>query len=98
MDYRDNGLERIFLCNDNTFSDETSGVEQELLKYLASDALDAVLDFTGMKRINSRTLALLIRVKKKYTENGKHLGIINANDVIVNVINIAGLKSFLLEN
>jgi len=98
IQYIDSDLERVYLCDDQTFAGDSPGTEQELSDFISGDTRDAVLDFSKVKRINSMTLSLLIRVKKKYAENGRHLGINNTNESVHNIITIAGLKSFLLED
>ena len=55
-----------------------------------------MLDLEGLSRFDSQSLASLIRIKRKLDSLDRTLRIINYNEAIFRVIELAGMEDFVL--
>ncbi|HPX89978.1 MAG TPA: STAS domain-containing protein [Spirochaetota bacterium] len=64
--------------------------------FIKKDSRDVVLDLEGLSRFDSQSLASLIRIKRKLDSLDRTLRIINYNEAIFRVIELAGMEDFVL--
>ena len=76
----------------NTISD----FERQVNTCLNDTDNNLIIDMYYVERIDSLTLATMIKFYDRYNSKGRNLRIINCNDAVKRVIEIAGLESFLL--
>ncbi len=88
--------ERNYLLDDNIISGSPSVFETELNEFIKNETMDAVIDLMSVSRIDSLFIAILIRSKKKLTDKNRNLILINPNEAVIRMIEIAGLESYLL--
>ncbi len=88
--------ERSFMLDDNIISGSPSVFETELNEFIKNETKDAVIDLISVSRIDSLFIAILIRSKKKLTDKNRNLYLINPNEAVIRMIEIAGLEAYLL--
>ncbi len=71
-------------------------LESSINDFIKNDSRDIIVDFNTLQVIDSLTLAALIRFKRKLSQEGRDLKLINYNDNILRVIELSGLDDFLL--
>ena len=94
--FTDTNNERNYQLDDNIISGSPSVFETELNEFIKNETMDAVIDLMSVSRIDSLFIAILIRSKKKLTDKNRNLILINPNEAVIRMIEIAGLESYLL--
>ncbi len=87
--------ERIYTPKDD-ISQYLSLFESSINEFIKSDSRDIVVDMESLQLIDSLTLAALIRFRRKLSQEGRTLKLLNYNDTILRVIELSGLDEFLL--
>ena len=88
--------ERTFLINDDTASAAITELEKMIYEFIKNDERNVVIDLALIYKIDSMSLATLIRIKNKLTENNRKMILVNPSDGVMRVLELAGLESFLL--
>lgn len=85
----------VRLCDDPQLSEDLAAIEQAA----AAAPTDAVLDFTGVRFINSSNLAKMLKLRKKMISDGRKLVLCSVGDQIWGALLITGLdKLFTLSD
>lgn len=94
---KDTTFERTYIIGDELVASKVTLLEDELTRFIQSDERDLVLDLVNVTRIDSMSLASLIRVKNRMTELNRQFNLTNPNERVSRVLELAGLDAFLLE-
>jgi anti-anti-sigma factor len=94
--FKETETERTFFPDDHTITSRPSSFETELNEFIKDNTRDAIIDLISVSRIDSLFIAILIRAKKKLTDNSRTLIVVNPNEAVIRMIEIAGLDSYLL--
>lgn len=97
MDFTDNDIERTYLLNKDLESNYIKEIEAELNKYIHNDTRDVILDLRRVMKIDSMSIAALIRIKKKLQENSRTLKITNPNEGVLRILDLSGLETYLMD-
>ena len=89
--------EKIFIIKSETLNNSVNQIEDIVMEFIEKDHRDAIIDMVNVKKINSLFLATLIRLKKNLESKNRNLSVINPNENVLNLLQISGLDSFLLE-
>lgn len=95
---RDDDRTRTFIIRDRITSATINELEAGLMDFYLNDGRDAVIDIGGVTRIDSLTLAVFLKIKNMLSEKGRNFRLINPNEPVRRIIEIASLEKFLLEN
>ncbi len=96
-DIQDTDNERIYVIRNDLLSSSISQLENDLNEFISGNDRDIVLDLKNISKIDSVSIATIIRLKKRITEKGGTLSLINPNESVLRVLELSGLDSFLLE-
>ena len=89
----ENGEPDLFIQGQLTA--QAAPIFDETLKKVLGDGKEIVLDFTEVEFIASAVLRVLLSVEKKLKLAQGGITIRNANDVVMEVFRLTGLKEFL---
>ncbi len=95
FDVVDNDSERIFFIKDDELK-SLHILEEKIADFVKKDVRDVVIDMRELSQFDSLALASFIRIKRKLNAIDRPFRIINYNDVVFRVIELAGLEDFLL--
>ncbi|NMB64046.1 MAG: STAS domain-containing protein, partial [Spirochaetes bacterium] len=65
--------------------------------FLQNDSRDAIIDMTNVEVVDSTILAGFMTLYNNFNNNRRKFRIINANNYVKRVIELASLETFLLE-
>ena len=88
--------EKTFIIKDEMASNAISDLEIMINDFIKNDDRNVVIDLENVFKIDSMSLATLIRIKNKLTDNNRKLILINPSDGVMRVLELAGLEAFLL--
>jgi anti-anti-sigma factor len=88
--------ERTFILSDEMVTSSISDLEKTIYEFIKNDERNVVIDLVNIYKIDSMSLATLIRIKNKLTENHRKMVLVNPSDGVMRVLELAGLESFLL--
>ncbi|MCP4130999.1 MAG: STAS domain-containing protein [bacterium] len=97
VEFIDTNDERTFFIKEDIVASKSVHIENLLNDFIRDDTRDIVIDLIGVTKIDSMSLASLIRVKNKLANEGRNLSIIHPNEGVMRVLELAGLDSFLLD-
>lgn len=97
MDIHDTPDERTFIIKDELVSVNVLKFEEKLNNFIRDDQRDITLDLNHITKIDSMSIAAIIRIKNKLTEDGRNLKLMNPNEGVMRVLELAGLDSFLFD-
>lgn len=98
IDIVDSENERKFLLKDSDFNHPNLlRVEETLNDFIKNDRRDIVIDLMKISRIDSMTLAMLLRIKLKMSDSGRNFIITNPTEGVTRVLQMSSLDSYLLE-
>lgn len=86
-----------FMIKGEITSSSTINLENVLNDFVDNDKRNIIIDLKGVDRIDSLSLAVFIGCKNRLTKTGRTLKLINPNEYITRVIELASLEFFLLE-
>ncbi len=90
-------LEQTYILEEDLISSHTRGFEDELNNFIQNDNRDILLDLTQVTKIDSISIALLLRIKSRLTENGRTVRLTRPNETVMRILELAGLQDFLLD-
>ena len=96
FDIIDNNTERTFILREEELV-HINLLEERVLEFARKDIRDVVVDLQNLAFIDSVTLSVFIRIKRKLFAEGRVFILKNYNQTILRIIELAGLDSFLLE-
>ena len=85
----------IILCE--LVSQNINAITDELNRFAKDDTRDAVIDLASVRKIDSMSIAALIRFKNALSEKNRSLSLINPNETVLRVLELSGLERFLME-
>ena len=85
----------IILCE--LVSQNINAVTEELNRFAKNDTRDAVLDLASVRKIDSMSIAALIRFKNALSEKNRSLSLVNPNETVLRVLELSGLERFLMD-
>lgn len=94
LDIIDSQNERTYIIWESTFA-RVKKFEEDINDFIKSDNRDLVFDLGNIAKLDSMSLATIIRIKKRLNENGRDIRLINISEDILQVIELAGLQSLL---
>ncbi|OHD63930.1 MAG: hypothetical protein A2176_14975 [Spirochaetes bacterium RBG_13_51_14] len=89
--------ESIFIIMDELVSHNISYLSDELHRFAKNETGDAIIDLTYVRKIDSMSIAALIRFKNMLADNGRTMHLINPSETVLRVLELSGLEKFLLE-
>ncbi len=72
-------------------------IEKEIYRVLKDNDKDVIFDMKEVSKIDSMSLATIIRIKNKLAESGKNLHLTNTGEGVIRIIDLAGLNEYLLD-
>lgn len=96
MDIVDTSEDRTFIIQDELVAVKVLKFEQKLNDFIRDDHRDIVIDLMHITKIDSMSIAAIIRIKNKLSDEGRNLKLINPNEGVMRVLELAGLESYLL--
>ncbi len=97
LNISDTGDERYFVLKGDNISAGLSQLEDALNSFTREDKRNAVIDLRNVTRIDSMSLAAIIRVKNRLASTGRSLELINPTEGVLRVLQLAGLDEFLMD-
>ncbi|MBN1533882.1 MAG: STAS domain-containing protein [Spirochaetes bacterium] len=97
LESTDTNSERTYLLHVDLVSSNIKRLEEEFSKFIAEDTRDIIIDLKNVAKIDSMSIATLIRIKKKLSEKDRTLKLINPNDGVLRVLDLSGLETYLLD-
>jgi anti-anti-sigma factor len=98
IERKDTGGEAIFMIMEDLVSHNINNLTDELNHFIRNDTRDAIIDLTYVRKIDSISIAALIRFKNALAEDDRTMQLTNPNETILRVLELAGLEKFLLES
>ena len=93
----DNDIERTYHLKEDLVATNIKRFEEEFNKFILEDTRDIILDLKQVSKIDSMSIAALIRIKKKLSEKDRTLKLINPNEGVLRVLDLSGLETYLLD-
>jgi anti-anti-sigma factor len=97
IERKDSDGETIFIIMEELGSSNVTALSDELGHFVRTDTRNAVIDLSFVRKIDSISIAALIRIKNMLAENGRTMHLTNPNENVFRVLELAGLEKFLLE-
>jgi len=87
----------IFTINEQLNPRTLKELIEEMHNFLQNDSSDAIIDMTNVEVVDSTILAGFMTLYNNFNNNRRKFRIINANNYVKRVIELASLETFLLE-
>ncbi len=97
IERKDSEYESTFLIMDELVSQNVSSLADEMALFIRNDTRDAIIDLSYVRKIDSVSIATLIRIKNSLAEKGRTMHLVNPNETVLRVLELSGLEKFLLE-
>jgi len=97
IERKDSDFESTFIIMDELISQNVSFLADELNLFIKNDTRDAILDLSYVRKIDSVSIATIIRIKNALAEKGRTMHLVNPNETVLRVLELSGLEKFLLE-
>ena len=75
---------------------QKSVIEKKVDEFIKTVEHELILDLKELNTLDSMTLAAFIRFKRKLTDTNRTMKLVNYNENILRIIELAGLGDFLL--
>ena len=89
-------LEKILIIKEELIAPNINQLEKEMNQYIWEDDKDIIINLINVTKIDSMSIATLIRIKNKLTEEDRILKLTNPSEGVMRVLELAGLDEFLL--
>jgi anti-anti-sigma factor len=89
--------EIVFILTSDLISSHIKEIESMINGYMEKSTKDITLDLVRMSKIDSMSIAALIRIKNKLISQDRGFRLMNPGEGITRVLEISGLESFLLD-
>ncbi len=97
IERKDSDFECTFLIMEELVSQNVTVLADELSNFIKNDTRDAIIDLSYVRKIDSVSIATLIRIKNSLAEKGRNMHLVNPNETVLRVLELSGLEKFLLE-
>ncbi len=97
IERKDSDFESTFIIMDELISQNVSFLADELNHFIKNDTRDAILDLSYVRKIDSVSIATIIRIKNALAEKGRTMHLVNPSETVLRVLELSGLEKFLLE-
>ena len=97
IERKDSDYESTFLIMDELVSSNITFLTDELSHFIKTDTRDAIIDLSYVRKIDSISIATLIRIKNSLAEKGRNMHLVNPNETVLRVLELSGLEKFLME-
>lgn len=97
IERKDTDFESTFIIMDEMVSQNINTLTDELGHFIKNDTRDAIIDLSYVRKIDSISIATLIRIKNSLAEKNRTIHLINPNETVLRVLELSGLEKFLLE-
>lgn len=97
IERKDSDFESTFIIMDELISQNVSFLADEMNLFIKNDTRDAILDLSYVRKIDSVSIATIIRIKNALAEKGRTMHLVNPNETVLRVLELSGLEKFLLE-
>ena len=97
IERKDSEYESTFLIMDELVSQNVSSLADEMALFIRNDTRDAIIDLSYVRKIDSVSIATLIRIMNSLAEKGRTMHLVNPNETVLRVLELSGLEKFLLE-
>jgi len=97
IERKENEFETTFVIMDDLVSHNMTMLSDEFSHFVRNDKRDAIVDLTFVRKIDSMSIATLIRFKNSMTEKGRSMHLANPNETVLRVLELSGMDKFLLE-
>jgi anti-anti-sigma factor len=95
FDYFDKGSTRVYTVTDDLLNSQRKYFENELMNCARNYELDIILDFQSIFKIDSMSLAMIIRISRDCFTYDKSVTVININDAVKTIFEISGMDELL---
>jgi anti-anti-sigma factor len=89
IERKENEFETTFVIMDD--------LSDEFNYFVRNDKRDAIVDLSFVRRIDSMSIATLIRFKNALTEKGRTMHLSNPTETVLRVLELSGMDKFLME-
>lgn len=93
----DSDNERIYVLEDDLISENIHGFQDELLEFIKTTEKNVILDLIEVTKIDSMSIALILRIKNNLVHHNRIFKLINPNESVLRILELAGLNEFLLD-
>ncbi len=97
IERKDTEGEVTFIVMDELISRNIPFLTDELNHFIRTEDKDAIIDLSYVRKIDSVSIASLIRIKNALNEKGRNMHLTNPNETVLRVLELAGLEKFLME-
>jgi anti-anti-sigma factor len=94
---KENEFETTFVILDDMVSQNTMLLSDEFNYFVRNDTRDAIVDLSFVRKIDSMSIATLIRFKNSMTEKGRSMHLANPTEAVLRVLELSGMDKFLME-
>jgi len=91
LKYTDNNEERIYHIEGDTITSKSIRLEENVQKFIKNDERDLSLDIINLTRIDSLSIALLIRFEKQLSEQNRIIKLLNTSEPVLKVLEMANI-------
>jgi STAS domain. len=98
IERKDTVGEAVFIIMDDLVSHNINNLTDEFNHFTRTDSRDAIIDLSYVRKIDSTSIAALIRFKNALAEDGRTMQLTNPNEIVLRILELAGLEKFLLES
>jgi anti-anti-sigma factor len=97
IERKDTEFETTFILLDELVSQNITVLQDEFNHFARTDTRDAIIDLTYVRKIDSISIATLIRFKNTLTDKGRTMRLSNPNENVLRVLELSGMDKFLME-
>jgi anti-anti-sigma factor len=97
IERKETETETTFIITDEIFTHNINFLTEELTQFAKHNSRDAIIDLTSVQKIDSMSIAALIRFKNMLAENGRTMHLVNPNEPVLRVLELSGLDKFLMD-
>lgn len=88
---------KTFILKGEIDSPSLINLENTLNDFVDNDERDAIINLESIQKINSLSLAVFIGCKRKLSDTNRKFKLVNPNENVIRVLEMASLDKFLLE-
>jgi anti-anti-sigma factor len=97
IEHKETDFDITFILMDELLSQNVNYLADDLSQFVRNDRRNAIIDLSFVRKIDSMSIAALIRFKNTLAEKGRTLHLINPNETVLRVLELSGLEKFLLD-
>jgi anti-anti-sigma factor len=97
IERKETETETTFIITDELFAHNINFLTEELTQFAKNNTRDAIIDLTSVQKIDSMSIAALIRFKNMLAEYGRTMHLVNPNEPVLRVLELSGLDKFLMD-